>query len=252
MSLITVAVQCHNFQRRLCWMLSSLAQQTARDVALVDVAHLPRNGAPATEAVLDFFGADVRLKSSAWDDHGTFQKRGLVRNRQLAECATEWLLFADCDMVYHPEFFARLAAELSANHAKATHMLSSGRISNPQEAANELVDGAIGAAPVCVAEAFACASGLPRIVKRNVGAGFSQLINARHAPHGGYYVTPQENADWAWDGQYQKARSDFQFRKRLGRLGGARRDLPEWFSQNLIHLNHHRDKEAGRHLEEQR
>jgi hypothetical protein len=35
-------------------------------------------------------------------------------------------------------------------------------------------------------------------------------------------------------------------------LGGPRRMLPAWFTDNLIHLNHRRDKEFGRHLEEQR
>lgn len=250
--MLTVAVQCHNFQRRLCWMLSSLCEQTRRDLLAVEVAHLPGNGAPRTEDVVRFFSARLAVRSSAWNDPATFQKRGLVRNRQLQECRTEWLLFADCDMVYHPEYFERLAELLSREHAQAACLLSAGRLSNPKVQANELVDAMDYSKGVLVENAFARADLLPKIRKRNIGAGFSQLINVRHAPHGGYYVKPEENADWAWDTRFQKARSDIQFRKRISRLGGPRKALPGWFGENLIHLNHHRDKEFGRHLEEQR
>ncbi|MBI5773969.1 MAG: glycosyltransferase family 2 protein [Verrucomicrobia bacterium] len=234
-------------------MLSSLGQQTRKDLLVVDVAHLPGNGTPSTETVLQFFAPHLTIKGSTWNELSLFQKRGLVRNRQLQECRTEWLLFADCDMVYHPEYFERLAAELGRAHAQATYMLSSGRMSNPIEQANALVDQAISTGGCLVENAYARAEALrPRIRKSNVGAGYSQLINVRHAPHDGYYVRPEENADWAWDERYQKARSDIQFRRRIARTGGARRKLPRWFTFQLIHLNHFHDREFGRHLEDQR
>lgn len=134
----------------------------------------------------------------------------------------------------------------------ATYMLSSGRLSNPRQAANALVEEHQPTDGCHVSGAFALASTLPKIRRGNVGAGFSQLINVTHAPHGGYYVRKEETSDWSWDTRMQKARSDIQFRRRISRLGGPRRSLPHWFSAGLIYLNHNRDNEFGHHLEEQR
>lgn len=252
MSFITIAVQCHNFQKRLCWMLSSLSEQTRSDLVLVDIAHLEDNGAPRTEDVLSSFASRLAIKDSIWTDYSRFQKRGLVRNRQLTECSTEWLLFADCDMVYHPDYFERLSGELTERHAEARYLISSGRMSNPKEAANQLVDANPLAHSHYVQGAFGLADKLPKIKRRNVGAGFSQLINSKHAPHGGVYIRPEENKDWAWDKRHQKAKSDIQFRHRIHRQGGTRKRLSTWFTEGLIHLNHNRDNEFGHHLEEQR
>jgi glycosyltransferase involved in cell wall biosynthesis len=233
-------------------MLSSLIEQVNPALLVVDVAHMPDNGNPRTEDVVEHFSGRLHIKDSRWTDYSTFQKRGWVRNRQLTECATEWIVFADTDMVYHPEYFSRLITELKSNHAQATYMLSSGRLSNPKEAANALVNAAVDGQSTYIPDAFKLAQTLPPIVKRNVGAGFSQIINFYHAPHGGYYVEPDRNPDWDWESRFQKARSDISFRKRIGKLGGPRRKLPRWFSDNLIHLNHHRDNQFGYHLEEQR
>jgi hypothetical protein len=249
---ITIAIQCHNYQKRLCWMLSSLAEQAATELFIVDVAHIPENGSPSTPSIIALFGSKLNIKSSVWDDYAIFQKRGFVRNRQLQECSTEWILFSDCDMVYHPEYFSRLQEELETKHARAKYMLSAGRFSTTKESANELVNSTVRECPAQVLNAYARAEALPKALRSNVGAGFSQLINVKNAPHGGYYVAAESNADWSWSSRFHKTRSDLQFRKRIGRLGGSRRKLPEWFSMSLIHLNHNRDKEFSRHLEEQR
>ena len=100
--LITIAVQCHFFQRRLCWMLSSLAQQTEPEHVVFDVSFTPNNGDPSTEAVIEAFD-QVNIGSKVWEDYSVFQELGLVRTRTLRECQTEWLLFSDCDMLFHPE-----------------------------------------------------------------------------------------------------------------------------------------------------
>lgn len=249
--IITIALQCHHFQRRLCWMLSSLAQQTEPGLVVVDVAHVPDNGLPTTEEVCRNFENRVSIRRSVWEDFGRFQLRGLVRNRQIQECQTEWLMFGDSDMVYHPEYFSALARELNGKHAEARYMLSSGRFSNPKELTNLLVDREVLHRPREVERAFALADELPKRRMGNVGAGFSQIINARTCPHGGYYVRPEENKDWSWD-KGSNPRSDVQFRRRISQNGGPRIGLPRWFARGAIHLNHNRDPEAGRHLTEQR
>lgn len=232
-------------------MLSSLAQQTQPGLIAVDAAHMPNNGKPSTEELRDLFSQHLHFKSSTWDNLDRFQYRGLVRNQQLQDCETEWLMFGDCDMVYHPEYFERLVAELQSKHATATYMLSSGRTSNPKEEANALVDLGVKDKAVIVANAFEQASELTKRSMKNVGAGFCQIINMRHCPHGGFYVKPTRNADWGWH-KGSNPRSDIQFRRRVCRNGNARQSLPEWFSANAIHLNHDRDVEFGRHLTSQR
>lgn len=253
MSFITVAVQCHNYQRRLCWMLSSLMEQTRRGRFEVNVAYVPENGHPTTEAVLDFFSPSLRIVRSCWPDETQFKKRGLVRNRQLLECQTEWLLFADCDMVYHPRYFLHLARLLVADHVAAPYMLSSGRKRTELLPAVALVDSTIIDTPIQVKDCFARAGEIPGTPFRaNVGAGFSQLINVRHAPHSGWYVNPDENWDWDWDRRCANTRSDVQFRKRMNSLAGPRQRLPRWFGDHLIHLNHERDGTSRTHLTLQR
>ncbi len=252
MSLITIAVQCHNYQKRLCWMLSSLYQQTKPGLLSIDVAHVHGNGTPSTESVLGAFIPGLDVRSSRWDDRTSFQKRGLVRNAQLTRCATTWLLFADCDMIYHPEYFEHLASELQNDHACATYMLSSGRMSSDKDLTNELVNSTVGATAVLIANAFQRAQMLPLTPRSNVGAGFAQLINMKYAPHEGYYVDPERNPDWDWGKRMNKCRSDLRFRRRIASASGPGRKLPFWFTENVIHLNHDRDRDFGYHIEAQR
>lgn len=248
---ITIAVQCHNFQRRFSWMLSSLAQQSIASRLVVDVAFMPGNGTPPTEEVCGLFRSRLEIRQRPWTDFETFQLRGVIRNEQLKECSTEWLMFGDCDMVYHPNYFADLEAELSKNHRTASYMISSGRISNPVDDTNRLVDSQVWKCAKEIPNAFTLADSLPKREMRNVGAGFCQIINTVHAPHGGYYVDPKLNRDWSWR-RGSNPKSDMQFRRRISQCGGHRRGLPAWFTAKAIHLNHNRDPEAGCHITEQR
>lgn len=250
--LITIAVQCHNFQRRFCWMLSSLVQQTRPELIAVDVAHMPGNGKPTTEDVCTMFENRLRVSRSEWESFESFQYRGCVRNQQLQECATEWLMFGDSDMVYAPDYFERLISELYRNHRKASYMISSGRTSNPKEQTTLLVNREVQDQAREVDKSFALADELPKNPMRNVGAGFCQIINTFTCPHECYYVDSGSNRDWDWRKRGSNPKSDMQFRRRISKAGGDRRNLPHWFSEKAIHLNHDRDPDAGKHLEHQR
>lgn len=249
---ITIAIQSDRFERRLCWMLSSLAQQSALDRIRVDIAHVRRDGPFTTCKVIHFFRDYLNIGESVWPDLSRFQYRGFVRNLQLKECSTEWLMFGDTDMVYEPSYFEKLLDYLENHHARAPYMLSSGRVSNPKEKTEALVTEYIKDRPMLVAGAWRIADMLPKIRRGNVGAGFCQLINVLHCPHGGYYVAENENRDWSWSKRGSNPKSDMQFRKRIAKTAGPRQPLPEWFSTHAIHLNHDRDPEFGKHLETQR
>lgn len=219
---------------------------------MVDIAHMTNDGNPTTEKVIESFRHRISIRSSLWEKFAMFQMRGLVRNRQINECDTPWIMFGDSDMVYNPHYFERLVSELETNHIAATYMLSSGRMSNPKEQTNNLVDSYSDIYPEAINGAWSHADSLEKRQMRNCGAGFSQIINVRHCPHGGYYVQPIGNRDWEWSHRGSNPKSDMQFRRRVAVNGGPRRPLSEWFTFNAIHLNHDRDPEAGKHLETQR
>ena len=252
-------VQCHNFQRRLCWQLTSLlAQELPEGVDLsVSVAAMRGNGDPTTEEVVEFFmdkGLDVRL--CPYDDIETFQRRGLTRNRQLAETSAEWAFLADSDMIYPPDFVDRMFKYLWKREEKGKSLLRvfhGRRWSTELEPTVELVDDSavlsgvdIVPYPRVVDGYWEMAEALPSKRRPDRCAGYMHLI---HVPslkeyNGGLYQPEGVVLDRSWR-KGQKARSDLWLKKRIGKA--KVRGLPK-----QIHLQHPRDNEAGRHLEDQR
>lgn len=229
-------------------MLSSLLEQDAAECLMVDVACMPGNGRPSTEQVAEIFqatGLSVRLRM--YEDYDHFQRRGLVRNDQLADCPTDWIWFADSDHVYHRQFVGRLLDELSTHqHGR---LITAGRISLPQEDVGRLVDASLVQGLKPIPSPFEQTRRLqPHRRMSAVGAGHTQIVHARQGLHRGVYVPAEACRDNRWSETYQKARSDVQFRRRCG----GRVKLPDWFTFNQLHLNHPRDNEAGKHLEIQR
>lgn len=252
--MITIAIQSHNFERRLCWMLSSILQQIDPPPITVDlhimggdfidrVARLFIDLAESTE--------NIHITTTKYPDQEQFQYRGLTRTRALRKCFDEWMLFADTDHVYDPCFFNSLAWVLENRYSSYDGMLTTGRMSNePIEGTNSLINNWVDRHAVVVHDSFDLAKETLEhnlIERRNCGAGYFQLINTMHAPHQDYYVTPQENRDYSWS-KFQKANSDKQFRSRIGK----KEKLPKRFTTNQIHLNHNRDNMFKKHLEEQR
>jgi len=226
-------------------MLSSLIGQPVR----VLVAHLAGNGDPPPEALAEVFaGVGLNVTLDSYADLRSFELRGITRTKAIQECTTEWILFSDSDMVYHPCFFRNIDPHLTDGFCG---IMTAGRWSQPNDtitSTNAFIDS--HQYPRIIPDAFRiCDRELPKVARANVGAGFFQLC--RTAATGGYYVTEEECADWRWSEKYQKGKADGQFRRRMKRQGGKKK-LPDWYSQNQIHLNHDRDKDAGRHLETQR
>ena len=239
---IYFAIQCHRFERRLAWQLSSIAQQVNPPKITIDVAYMPHKSEPPIEHVLDCF-PELNIVRNVFDDREVFARRGLVRNKQVENgMGHDWLFFADCDIAYHPQFFRSLADKLEGITERATYY--------SRAKYHTTVDDGDAAARLVLYEpvlhrAYARALEVPRIQKMNkrVAAGCCQIVKPEWTD--GYYV--KRSNDRHLFEQGQKARSDIRFRKRIG----PSVDLE---LQPQVTLNHVRDKELpeGGHTEVQR
>lgn len=263
---IEIAVSCTWFQRRLCWMMSSVLQQSSLPTyeatgglpdltgGLPDltfsVAYPINNGNPQTESVCDFFeGNGLAIKRFPYPDERAIQFRGLVRNAQLTCSTADWILFSDSDMVYSKYFFADLARQLKYHLKDETRCISASRISLDKDYSKNffnIEDKTVY--PAEIPNVSEVVSKWPVFqISRNCGAGYFQLVNveAVRRLHGGLYVDPNNCADQAEFDDIHKTRSDSQFRSRVGGL--KKIELPPQY-----HLNHERDNEVGHHLTIQR
>lgn len=230
---IDVCIQSYNFNRRLCWMLSSILQQKERKPGkgLPDIrVCVSYESSTDTGSVCDFFrNAGLNVYGRAYEGFELFKKRGNVRNMDL-DTDAEWILWADSDMVYPPEFFGTLGHLLRTSFIDNPHCLYSARQSTILEPTRALID--LYEYPCIVHGAFEQASILESVLKANIGAGYCQIANVKNIKmnHGGKYV--EVATDWDWDEEGQKAKSDQHFRHRLGK---ERIHLPV-----QIHLQHER------------
>jgi predicted RNA-binding protein with PUA-like domain len=207
---------------------------------------MPNNGRPSTEDVVRFFQSQgLHIHHTIISDRDVFAKRGKVRNvqaRNAAEYKADYTFFADCDNVYHPDFFHLLQVTLDRMQPMAC--LSSADKYHTEPVITQ--DHArLAATNHLLLHAYNRALEIPRVkkVNKHVAAGCMQVIKTELCK--GYYVRDRSVRDLHLFDQFQGARSDIQFRRRFGQSIMA--VLP-----HQIHMNHERDKEARRHLEDQR
>lgn len=274
---VEIIITCHNFQHRLNWMLSSIVDQYSDEVPIiiVNVAHVKNNGNPTVEDLAHYFfhnhGLEFRLVS--YENTEELQYRGLARNRQISVSKADWLLFADCDMVYSYTFWSSLKIFIDRNN-EAKEMLHLGRYSCDQKLCDEIITKY--QYPTFVRNTARMCSIMPMKEMMNCGAGYFQLIRRDIVMKelGGIYVKPEECKDYSWE-VMQKAKSDVQFRKRtihrkfnsedlmkdnkhIDKILNEKvereqeRKLELWEVPCQFHLNHARDNVVGYHLETQR
>lgn len=247
---IEICIFCHNFQKRLCWMLSSIAQQSGKVPSIrVNVASLKYNGKPTTEEVLEEFKQYFSVKHVQYEDREEIAYRGIVRNRQIKESLGDWLFFADSDYVYHPQFFESLANKLEPNDTGYYYCTK--KVSTSVKSTNDAVRFENR---IYIPDAYKRAQKIKTIHYKYgaCSAGNMQVISRETLKkYGDTYARPLEpnrrylHQDFHLFNQMQCARSDLAFRNKLD--GCTKIDLPL-----QIHLNHIRDKDLGRHTEMQR
>jgi len=249
---IFFAVQCHNFQQRFAWQLSSLLEQDPFGAELkIDVACMVKNGIPSTEYLCYAFanrGLDVGY---TYYRREVMARRGVVRNWQTKAAqvwGADWIFYADCDNVYSKDFFKLLVEGLQGPLANVTNCIYS---KAKAHTVTEQTDEYARLAMQCpyIPYAYLRASHIPRLTKGNkpVAAGCMQVCNmgAIQAKTGGVYVPEKSCRDSHLFDRGQKAKSDKQFRRAMG--GSTQYSLPIQY-----HFGHDRDKELGYHSEAQR
>lgn len=116
---IEVCIHCHNYQKRLCWMLSSIAQQKGvLPEICVSIAHEKNNGNPRTEDVIAFFKKKQINIIDIVLDPGQGKNRAISRNIRTKSTDADWILYADGDLVYDPYFFEDLYKQLEKDENK--------------------------------------------------------------------------------------------------------------------------------------
>ena len=235
---IDIAFACVFFQRRLCWELSSLLQQRNPPQLTIDIAYQPNNGNPKTEEVIRLFkerGLVIRETVCGEEIKG---QRGVVRDRQLEKSTADWILFGDCDHVYHPDFFNDLAQQLAGPLANETKCLATTRVSLAKDHCKDFFNSPTHPYQYpCIIENVveACCNWPIYRMSPAMGAGYFQMANVHHlrANHSGRFTPPNRRFDRGWN-----TTSDKRFR---AMLGGVRKIQ----TKPQYHLNHERPREEG-------
>lgn len=125
---LEICIHCYNYQKRLCWMLSSILQQKGNTPDItVNISHAPNNGNPTTEDVCKFFKEQgLNIKETLVTEKEA-SNRAIARNKQVIETKSDWILFVDSDMVYDPELFADLHQQLKTNLRTETRVMGGNR-----------------------------------------------------------------------------------------------------------------------------
>jgi len=249
---LDIVISCVTFERRLCYMLSSIAQQVNPPDLTVDIAYLSNLGSPTTKSVCNTFSKVLNIRETICTPE-EMPYRGIVRNRQLKDSKADWILFADTDMVYHPSFFGDIQTKLENDLKNETRCISASRISLDKDFCVDYFSKNVERYPCIIPNVFDEVSkfkinnghgrGVGKDgVTRNVGAGYFQLANIENLRknHEGLYWKPTNRRDPNWG-----YKSDRQFRHMVGGTFPIQ-TLPQY------HLNHERDSDAGVHVESQR
>ena len=245
---IELIVSVVSFQRRFCWELSSLLQQCGSVPDLsINVAYIPNEGNPTTERVCAYFKSlGLHIIENPLPRE-TMQFRGKVRNIQLTQSKSDWGCFIDADMCYDPYFFSDLAQQLSGQLKNETRCISASRVSLAKDFSKNFFntcDGATLPYPCLISEPTEILKTWPlfKAQTANKGAGYFQLANIENLRknHQGHYWQPNNRRDSEWG-----YRSDRQFRNMLGGICPIT-------TKPQYHLNHERDNEEGKHVENQR
>lgn len=228
---LEICIHCHNYQHRLCWMLSSILQQKG-DIPelIVSISYLPKSGDPNTEEVISFF-KDQGLKIIPLElEEGQQQNRAIPRNIRAKQTMADWILFADCDMVYDELFFEDIKKQLQTDKYKnETRVIGADRHSLNIAFCIKYFEEDVKDYPCEIENVSSLVSNWPVrwVHGKRIAAGNFQLANVNAIREKGGIYSGRQRDFW------RRTKSDRQFRVHMG--GRVSMDVKPQY-----HLNHDR------------
>jgi hypothetical protein len=227
---LEICIHTFRYQRRLCWMLSSILQQKG-DIPkiIINISHTDDDGDPTTEEVCKFFkekGLNIKETKVTKEQ---VHNRAIARNMQTKATESHYLLFADSDMVYDPCFFADLKQQLKTNLSTETKVMGADRISLNQDFCIKYFEEDKRKYPCEVSDAAAICAKFPIkwITGKNTVPGNFQLASVKSIKNRGGVYTGRSRDYW------RATHSDRGFRCQMGGRVAIN-------AQKQFHLNHDR------------
>jgi glycosyltransferase involved in cell wall biosynthesis len=243
--MIEICIVCYNFQRRWTMQLASLVQQIDAPDFIINVAYVKGNGDPDVETIVKYYeNKGLKFKLTPYTD---LNSRGLIRNVQVKNSSEDWLLFVDCDVVYHPNFFKELSKNMDPN---CQNVIGCPKFMYTNvEMVNEFFnkfESMYVENSYKIAETFDPIK--PRI--RRVASGGMQLVRRQLVMEkaGGRYVNPRRTGDNTLG--HVGTRSDIKFRSAID--GGRKNSILLMKLPYQIHLEHYRSVDEQFDNESQR
>lgn len=237
---IEIVINCYSYQRRLNWMLNSILQQKGEIPEIVtSISYAENNGNPTTEKVIEFFrnkGLKIIDVPLSFED---VSNRSISRNKRLKETTAEWILFADCDLVYDNMFFANLKKKLESDKFKnETKVIGCDRHSLNDKFCIEYFEKDNREYPCIIENITEIVEKFPIKWLKGAGTapGFNQLANVKSIRDRNQVYSGGKKDLW------RKTRSDREFRVRLGGRVPINEptDKETGLELKIFHLNHDR------------
>lgn len=212
-------------------MLNSILQQKG-DIPeiLVSISYVPNNGNPTTESLISFFRERGLNILDVVLEEDQIHNRAIPRNIRAKETNVDWILFADADLVYDPNFFSDLKKKLESEEFKnETKVLGADRHSLKDNFCIDYFNKCEKQYPCEIPHVAKVAASFPVkwIKGKNVAAGYFQLARVQAIKDKGGIYSGRKRDFW------RSTKSDKQFRAHMG--GRKPIDvLP------IYHLNHDR------------
>lgn len=228
---LEICINTFNYQRRLCWMLSSILQQKGDIPEItVSIAYLPGNGSPTTESVIDLF-IEKGLKIIKLPlEQNQISNRAISRNLRVQATEADWILFADSDMVYSVDFFEDIKKQLESDQFKnETKVIGADRHSLDDKFCINFFNEDKTQYPCVVENVVDIVSKWPKkwIRGKGTAAGYFQLAKVQSIKDRGGVYTHARRDHW------RNTKSDRGFRCQMG--GRVPMDTKPQY-----HLNHDR------------
>lgn len=176
---IEICVLLYAFQKRFWWMLSSLAQQKNLIPHLIIKINTYKDDPykDLTVKLIKTFDKLLDLKVKEYDCEN-FGYRTYTRNFDVLEATSDWLLFTDADIVFHPDFFNRLLPSME-DVRNTNKIISVSRYTMEFENALKLVDSLLYENSTIENSYNICHDTYPvtwSVCSVPIGAGFFQLV----------------------------------------------------------------------------